>query len=357
MICRTAEPMSIFGGKQRARRAQAARLRDRVAAHEFSEVDSETFIAFGRGVLEEYVRGLGGMATDCVFIVTDQAFYYEFLEETPKQILSPRSIASGVGPADWKATAQASGVRVPYEQLAETEAQRTVDGYWDLLLLPKDAVRDEDYRSFRMIELYEGSVAAADDIAELFQSLPELLDRASRASAYFEGTRPDATEDEVEQAAQLGKLHVRTNLEEVYRLVFPARMLPSESRMHFRFGQLGAMPTSSGSTMPENEDGWILVSDQAVRWHLTVEGYPGRGGAADPFHQVPHDVPFPEITKLLVEQFDASLDRAAMTTIVLVQQQHAGAFVHALSIARSGSDPVVDYLRSRVGASAADSVD
>jgi hypothetical protein len=288
------------------RTAQGLKLRARIESGELAQTPDEKPLAVGRGVLEELVPQLGPMQTPCVFVFTDQAVYYEYLEETPKELLKPRALALGLGPSSWKEVARSSTTTVRFWDVGETDARRTIDGHWDLLLMPESVTGESDYRSLRVMECYEGPLDP-DLIAEMIRLLPERKEQALRSEEMFAGTRPDATEEEVKDAAEQGQLHPRTNLDVVLELVFRPLLEPGESTVFFRPGQVSAAAEPlGGRRLPDHQSGWILVTSESILWYLVNEGPEGGIATASSFPGVPRRISFDEVTQLEIDTHPAS---------------------------------------------------
>jgi hypothetical protein len=158
--------MRLFGKRKRqAREEQAARLKVAVEKGSLSpDVGEERILSWGRGILQEIDPQLGPHVTDSVYVLTDKALHYRFLEEAPKQLHSPRARASGVGPGDWREVARSSTESIAFASLEGQDAREAVDGRVDLALIPRGASSETDFKGFGVIESYGGlspdSVAA-----------------------------------------------------------------------------------------------------------------------------------------------------------------------------------------------------
>lgn len=154
--------MSILKRKSKAREEQALRLKQSVGSRLNSRGEPERVLVHGRGVLEELDPTGGAHVTDSVFVLTDESFYFEFLEETPKEIKSSKGRAIGFSAADSTQLAKESTIRIAFSDLRATAAKRAVDGRWDLLLVPKDATSEADFRGFGVIQCYGGTLQPED---------------------------------------------------------------------------------------------------------------------------------------------------------------------------------------------------
>ena len=150
--------MGLFGKrKKQAREEQAARLKAAVERRSVSpDIGEERILSWGRGILQEIDPELGPHVTDSVYVLTDKAIHYRFLEETPKQLRSPRARASGVGPGDWREVARSSTESISFASLEAQDAREAVDGRVDIALIPRGAASEKDFRGFGVIESYGG---------------------------------------------------------------------------------------------------------------------------------------------------------------------------------------------------------
>jgi hypothetical protein len=129
-------------------------------------------LSWGRGILEEFDPTLGPHVTDSVFVFMDKGLYYQFLEETPKELWSPRAMAAGVSPKEWKQLARESTDLFDFSKLQAADARQAVDGRWDLLLVPFGAMAESDFKGFGVIESYGGS--SPEEIGEfVLKHLPQ----------------------------------------------------------------------------------------------------------------------------------------------------------------------------------------
>ncbi len=150
--------MGLFKSKRRAREEQALGLKHAVETGRVpSPSGDQKVLAWGRGILEEFDPTLGPHVTDSVFVFTNKALYYQFLEETPKELWSPRAMAAGVSPLEWSQLAKESTDVFDFSNLQAADARRAVDGRWDLLLVPVGAMVESDFNGFGVIESYGGS--------------------------------------------------------------------------------------------------------------------------------------------------------------------------------------------------------
>jgi hypothetical protein len=126
--------MGLFGKRKRqATEEQASRLKAAVEKGSLSpDVGEERILSWGRGILQEIDPQLGPHVTDSVYVLTDKALHYQFLQETPKQLRSPRARASGVGPGDWREVARSSTESIAFASLEGQDAREAVDGRVDL---------------------------------------------------------------------------------------------------------------------------------------------------------------------------------------------------------------------------------
>jgi len=149
--------MGIFKSKRKKREEQALRLKQAVETGQTrSPAGGQRILAWGRGILEEQDRTLGPHVTDSVFVFTNKALYYQFLEETPKELWSPRAMASGASPLEWKQVAKDSTDFFDFSKLQASDARQAVDGRWDLLFVPFRAMSEFDIKGFGVIESYGG---------------------------------------------------------------------------------------------------------------------------------------------------------------------------------------------------------
>jgi hypothetical protein len=157
-------------GKQKRRRKQAERLRQYVAELVGYPAEPGAVLAWGRGVLHEIDPVIGPHATDAVFVATEKAIYYQFLEETPRELLSMRAIATGVGPSEWKTLARESTSALVFEDFVDVDARQAVDGRWDVFMLPRSATSGFDLKGFGFVEAFGGE--PLERIAAHIRSLP-----------------------------------------------------------------------------------------------------------------------------------------------------------------------------------------
>lgn len=168
----TANGGSVFKSRERRRRDQAHRLAEWVNVQPspltWPGDGKPQILAVGRGILEEADPTLGPHVSDSVFVLTEEAFYYQFIEETPKELKSLRVRAAGAPDAEWAQLARESTACVVFRGLEQTDARRTVDGRWDLLFVPRGSSGGlEDYLGFGVIQCYRCPSLGDDDIAYL----------------------------------------------------------------------------------------------------------------------------------------------------------------------------------------------
>ena len=151
---------------------------------------------------------------------------------------------------------------------------------------------------------------------------------ALSSEAMLNGARPDASDDEVAEAANTGQLHPRTNLSHVFEVAFRPRLDADETSVTFMPGQVSAGPHPvPGGRMPDHQSGWILFTSQAIRWHLMVEGMPGQAALLDPFPEVPRMIEYERINEVYISRSSASpLRGQADSTMFLIVHdgEHAG---------------------------------
>ena len=161
----------MFKKRDKGRREQAHRLADWVGAQpppqSWPGADRPRVAAVGRGVLEEFDPEIGPHVTECVFVLTDEAFYYQYLEEAPKEIKSAKGRALGFSPAEWAEMARRSTTCICLRELEGTDGRRAVDGRWDLLFVPKGANDPAEVTGFGVIECYERPNQKGSDIPYL----------------------------------------------------------------------------------------------------------------------------------------------------------------------------------------------
>lgn len=164
--------MGLFKSKRKAREEQTLRLKHAVETGQLpTPGGAQTILAWGRGILEEFDPALGPHVTDSIFVLTDRALYYQFLEETPKELWSPRAMAGGANPLEWKEIARQSTDLFDFSRLEASDARRAVDGRWDLLFVPYGATTESEFKGFGVIETYGGN--SPEEIAEfVLKQLP-----------------------------------------------------------------------------------------------------------------------------------------------------------------------------------------
>ena len=163
--------MPIFGKKKsKALEDQARRLSDAV---------SEDTLAYGRGILEEYLTP-ASRGIECVFALTDGAFSYQYAEEVSKDV---RAHKGGVSEAEWRQLAREPTTRLSFADFHETRARRGIDDGWDLSFVRMESGDEgEDVVKFAIADCFNfaSQPVAPQERSALLKSVADRIRLRSR---------------------------------------------------------------------------------------------------------------------------------------------------------------------------------
>ncbi|MEX1262717.1 MAG: hypothetical protein WEE66_02085 [Actinomycetota bacterium] len=141
--------------RDRRRVAQAERLRETALAglREAGERE-DAVLSWGYGIHQQFDPVIGPHVTDAVYVLMKGGFLFQYLEEVPRELLSPRVLASGASPSDWKAMAQE--VHGFYFGRLDGLEARNIDDRCDILFIPEGAKSEADFQGFGVTTPYGG---------------------------------------------------------------------------------------------------------------------------------------------------------------------------------------------------------